>query len=351
MTRKLRFAVIGCGFWADYQIAAWKELDGVELVALYNRTMNKAEMLAAKYGVPRCYDDAEKMLVAEKPDFVDIITDVESHAHFTEMAARHSVQVICQKPMASGPAAAAGMMAACRLSGVSLHIHENFRWQAPIRQVREILDSGIIGELFKARVTYCSAFPVVMNQPFLAELEEFILTDIGSHILDVCRFLFGEPLSIYCLTYRVNPLIKGEDVANIAMKMKNGMFCFAEMSYASILECEVFPQTLLLIEGSGGSIRLEADYIIKVTTASGTQTLRAEPVRYDWVDPMYAVVHSSIVDCNRNILRALQGLEPAETTGSDNYKTMRLVWAAYESSKRNAVIELRDFNVVLHQPG
>ena len=35
---KLKFGVIGCGFWAQYQIAAWHELEGIELVAVYNRT-------------------------------------------------------------------------------------------------------------------------------------------------------------------------------------------------------------------------------------------------------------------------------------------------------------------------
>src|SRR5690606_39312970 len=70
--------------------------------------------------------------------------------------------------------------------------HENWRWQSPIRKVKELLDAGVIGNVFKARVTFCSAFPVFDNQPFLRELEEFILTDIGSHILDVCRFLFGD---------------------------------------------------------------------------------------------------------------------------------------------------------------
>ncbi len=44
---KLRFALLGAGFWARYQLAAWRELPGVECVAIYNRTRSKAEELAA----------------------------------------------------------------------------------------------------------------------------------------------------------------------------------------------------------------------------------------------------------------------------------------------------------------
>jgi predicted dehydrogenase len=53
---------------------------------------------------------------------------------------------------------------------------------------------------------------------------------------------------------------------------------------------------------------------------------------YEWVDPAYAVVHSSIVDCNRDILKGLQGGK-SETTGEDNFQTMQLVWACYESAR------------------
>ena len=207
----LRFAVMGTGFWANYQIPAWMELEGVELVALYNRTKSKAEILAQKFNVPSVYDDVEKLIKNEKLDFVDIITDVDTHAPLTELAAKKGIAIICQKPMASKLSIAKQMVEVCHQHNVPFFIHENFRWQAPIRKMKEILNSGEIGKVFKARVTFCSGFPVFDNQPFLAELDEFILMDIGSHILDICRFLFGEAETLLCQTHRVNQKIKGED--------------------------------------------------------------------------------------------------------------------------------------------
>jgi len=340
---KLRFAVLGTGFWANYQIPAWMELEGIELVALYNRTRSKAEALAARYNVPNVYDDAQELINKEKIDFVDIITDVDSHASLTMMAAKKGITVICQKPMASKLPLAQEMVSVCERAGVPLFIHENWRWQAPIRKVKEILNSGVIGKVFKARVTFCSGFPVFENQPFLAELDEFILTDIGSHILDTCRFLFGEVETLFCHTATVNAKIKGEDVANVFMKMKNGISCYTEMSYASVLEYEPFPQTFLLIEGERGSIQLTKDYSIHVTTRKGTEVITATPKMYSWLDPKYAVVHSSIVDCNRDILRALQGKHQAETTGADNLQTVKLVHAAYASARTRSIIDVEKF--------
>jgi predicted dehydrogenase len=241
--------------------------------------------------------------------------------------------------MASSPDVAKKMVETCKENKVQLFIHENFRWQAPIRAVRETLNSGIIGKPFKATVSFCSAFPVYDNQPFLAETEHFILTDIGSHVLDVCRFLFGEAQSLYCITHRVNEKIKGEDVANVMMQMKSGLHCIVQLSYASILEKESFPQTLILIEGENGSIHLTNDFELKTTTRKRHNTMFIHPKLYPWVDPEYAVVHSSIVDCNRDILNGLMG-GSCETTGEDNFKTVQLVWAAYESAAKQKVITI-----------
>ena len=338
----MRIAIVGTGFWANYQIPAWQELEGVEIVAVYNRTCAKAEEIARKFNIPAVYDSLEALLSREVVDCIDIITDVDTHPLFVTMAAEKGVNVICQKPMASSFALARKMEEVCRKQKVKFFIHENFRWQAPVRALKKAVNSGVIGEPFKARVSFCSAFPVFDNQPFLAELEQFILTDIGSHVLDVCRFLFGEADNLRCMTRGVNPAIKGEDVANVLIEMQSGLHCFAEMSYASLLEKEAFPQTLVLIEGTKGSLHLTNDFVLKTTTSSGTVSELIKPVLYSWLDPAYAVVHSSIVDCNRNILNGLRG-EAAETTGEDNFETVKLVFAAYESARTGEVVHLKHF--------
>lgn len=335
-----RFAVIGCGFWSQFQIAAWKELEGVELVAVYNRTRGNAEKIAKRFNVPRVYDSAEELFENEKLDFVDIITDVGTHKKFVALAVKHGIPVICQKPMAPDYETAKGMVEDCEKANIPFFIHENWRWQLPIRAVKEKLNEGIIGKPFRARITYSNSFPVFDNQPFLAELEQFILTDIGTHILDVARFLFGEAKSLYCQTAKVHKHIKGEDAASVALKMENGMHCNVEVSYASKVEHDRFPETFMMIEGDKGSIELAPDCWVRVTTKEGTLSNRIELPSYSWVDSKYSLVHTSILEENRDLLSALQGKKQAETTGEDNLKTLRLVYAAYESAANNSVVTI-----------
>jgi predicted dehydrogenase len=337
--KPLRFAMFGCGYWAPFQLAGWQELDGVECAALYNRTRSKAEKLAERFGVPAAYDDPQELLASEPVDFLDIVTDVGTHARFVHLAAEHKLPVICQKPLATGVREAEGMLSACRSGGVPLLVHENWRWQEPIRQVKAVLDAGTIGRVFRGRIQYSNSHPVFENQPFLRDLEQFILTDMGSHILDVARFLFGEPERLVARTTRVHEDIRGEDVATVLLDVPPATVT-CELSYASRLERERFPEAFILVEGERGSVELAPDYWVRVTTGDGTHARRHPPPHYPWAEPTHDVVHASIVPCCADLLRALRGEGTAETTGEDNLKTVRLVYAAYASAETGRVVEL-----------
>jgi predicted dehydrogenase len=173
----------------------------------------------------------------------------------------------------------------------------------------------------------------------LKTLEKLALADVGSHVFDLARFFFGEPHSLYCQTTRVRPDIAGEDVAS-AMLRFDEVICTCDMSYSSRTEHEQFPQTLFHIEGTQGTVELGPDFWIRLTTDDGTFARRHPPQRFAWADPDYAVVHSSIVPCNADLLAGLRGEDPAETTGEDNLKTVRLVQRAYESAAENRVVPL-----------
>ena len=340
--RELRFAVLGTGFWARYQLAAWLELKGPRCVALYNRTAAKAQELAREFVVPAVYSDPDELMEQERPDFVDIITEVGTHRKFVELAARYRVPVVCQKPLAPTLGDAEAMVDCCRAADVPLFVHENWRWQAPIRELKRVLDRGLIGKVFRARVTYSNSFPVFDNQPFLKELDQFILTDMGTHLLDTARMLFGEARTLYCRTARIHADIRGEDVATVMLGMVSGATVTCEMSYASRVEQDRFPETFVFAEGERGSIELAPDFWIRVTTDAGTQGRRCPPPFFAWADPRYALVQTAGVACNANLLSALKNEAPAETTGHDNLKTLQLVFGAYESARTGQALFLAE---------
>lgn len=337
---KLRFAAFGAGFWSPFQLNAWRETNLVECVAICDPVREKAELRAAQFGIPAVYTDPEALFAAEKLDFADIVTSPETHDPVARIALAHQVPAIIQKPMTPALADAEALVRDFHATGVTLLVNENWRWQTPLRALKAALDSGRIGSVFRARLDYRNSFPVFDNQPFLKTLEQFIITDIGTHVLDTARWLFGEAETLYATTHRVHQDIRGEDVASIMLKMRSGATVMVVMSYATRREHDRMVQTYVEIEGDRGFLELGPDYWVRETTADGTHSKRAEPPRYAWVDPAYEVAQASTVACQTHLARSLMGLDQAETTGADNVETLRLVFKAYESAQTNSLIHL-----------
>lgn len=335
---KKRFAIIGTGYWARFQLAAWLELDRVECTALYNRTLSKAEALGREFGIEHVYDDLDSLLDQEQIDFADIITDVGTHLAFSSKCLDRGIPTICQKPLADNLETARELVQRFDSKNIPFFVHENWRWQQPIRALNAALATGRIGRPWRARIQYANSFPVFDNQPFLKELERFILMDMGTHILDTARFLFGEAQTLQCRTHRVNPDIKGEDAATVLLGMRNGMTVNVDLSYASRMKDEAFPQTYIEVEGERGSLYLGKDYKLYETVKDGTVATHHPPKAYDWADPQYALVLASIVDCNRNLLDGLSMKGSAETTGLDNLETLQLVFNAYRSAESGRIV-------------
>ena len=186
------------------------------------------------------------------------------------------------------------MVAACDKAGVPLMIHENFRWQSPIQAVKAVLDSGQIGEPFFGRISFRSGYDVFAGQPYLAEGKRFIIEDLGIHILDIARFLLGDVTTLTARTRRVNPKIKGEDVATMLLDHENGVTSVVDCSYATKLGAEPFPETLVEIDGTEGSLRLAQGYRLTVTGKKGTSERDVSPPLLPWASRPWHNIQESV---------------------------------------------------------
>jgi D-apiose dehydrogenase len=338
--KKLRGGLIGCGFFSINHLHAWRDIAGAAIGALCDRDPARLAIAGEQFGIAARYADAEEMLAKEKLDFVDIATTVGSHRALVEMAARHRVGVICQKPFAPSMHDAQAMVAACRDAGVSLMVHENFRWQSAIQAVGDVLRKGTIGEPFWGRVSFRSAFDVFSGQPYLAKSERFIIEDLGIHILDIARFLFGDVAMATARTRRVNPAIRGEDVATILLDHRSGVTSIVDCSYATKLAVEPFPETLVEIDGAAGSLRLTQGYQLVVTNAGGVHRRDLSPPLLPWASRPWHNIQESVQAIQQHWVDCLSaGHEPA-TSGRDNLRTLALVEAAYQSERTHETIKV-----------
>jgi predicted dehydrogenase len=206
--------------------------------------------------------------------------------------------------------------------------------------VKRVVNEGTIGKPYRGNINLIGYSPLeYIEQPFLKDLPQLSLMDIGTHVVDTARYFFGEPSSLYCQHLRSRDDIKGEDVATIIMKMGD-VICTVETSNATRTSHNHYPEVLVFIEGTKGSVELSTDYYIKVNTDDGSLVYRVDPPMYPWIRHDQPHWHASIIPCNADCLKEIKTGQPAETTGDENMKTMNLVFKAYESAKKNQVISL-----------
>ncbi|TGN45309.1 Gfo/Idh/MocA family oxidoreductase [Paracoccus liaowanqingii] len=337
----MKGALIGCGFFAQNQMQAWQAIDGVRITAICDRDPVRLADTAARFGVARTYADAGAMLAAEDLDFVDIATTVAAHRPLVEAAGQAGLHAICQKPFAETMADARAMVEAMDRAGRTLMVHENFRWQAPVRAAILALRGGAVGRPFFGRFSFRSGHDVFSGQPYLATDPRFIIQDLGIHILDIARAALGDATRLAASTARINPAIRGEDVATILLDHAGGATSVVDCSYATRRQPETFPQTLIEVEGSAGTLRLDAGYRLVIQRDGAAEEIRdVAPPLLPWATPPWHNIQHSVQVIQQHFVDCLRGGGTPETSGQDNLQTLALVEAAYASAAAGSRIAL-----------
>jgi D-apiose dehydrogenase len=342
MPEKTNVGIIGCGFFAQNHLHSWHDLQsgGVNITAVCDIDAAKAQAAAHKFSIPRWYTDARTMLHQEKLNLVDIITRQETHRELVELAIQHRVPTIVQKPFAPDLASCAAMAETAKKAGVFLAVHENFRFQKPMRKLVEVLRSGEIGAPSWARISFRTGYDVYQGQPYLMNEQRLVILDLGVHVLDLARTFMGEAECISAETQRRNPQVRGEDTATMLLRHRSGTVSVVECTYESRRLPDNFPETVVEIEGSRGAVSIDAGLIMHVTADGRRRSIDVDVPLLSWARrPWHVVQESVLATCSHMISSLRAGLLP-DTSAEDNLRTFALAEAAYSASTLRKLIFL-----------
>lgn len=338
-----RGGMIGAGAWSITQLTAWAGVENAEIVALADRHPERRGPVVKRFNVRQAFNDFESMLDEAELDFVDICTRPYSHAALTKLAADRGIPVLCQKPFCESQEEARGVVEYCRQAGVPLMVNENFRWQAWYRKAKELLDSHALGKPFFAKLhqRHRLTMPEFEHgQRYFTEMTRLLLYEVGTHLLDVSRFLFGEPDTVYSRLHRVSPDVKGEDVQIIILGYPE-MTLVIHDSWASVpiprlnrpVEERPWYPRLLEVDGTDGTL---------VLTADGTLHIYTDADHHDWKCPQDTMPKAHIA-AQKHFIDCLENGAEFETSGAETLKTMALVYASYISAEEGRVVVPEDF--------
>lgn len=340
VARKLKVAAVGAGYFSRFQYEAWHRLETVDLVGICNRSSEPAEEIAKTYEIPSVFSDIGEMIKATEPDVLDIITPPETHLAAIEIAARHGINTICQKPFCTDVTTARKAVEIADAAGIKLVIHENFRFQPWYRKLRELLESGAIGTTYQ--VTFRlrpgdgqGPEAYLDRQPYFQKMERFLVHETAIHLIDTFRYLFGEVSAVYADLRQLNPAIAGEDAGTIILDLAEntrGVFDGNRLADHSA-ENRRLTMGEMLIEGAGGTLSLDGNGVI-THRLHGEDEWKAVP--YEWHNQAFG--GDCVYLLQQAIINAWLNGRPPENEASEYLRNLEIEEAIYRSDSEGRKI-------------
>lgn len=229
----MRIGIIGAGNVARAHLTAARTLPGLTIAGVYDIAADRARRLAGQVGSV-AYDRPEPLY--RDADAIIIASPNHTHARYALEAMGRHRPVLCEKPMATTAADAGEMLAeADRMPGLPHAVGFNYRFAPAVRQLRAVLDAGILGT--PRLVSFAFRRDSALTRPAftwrdseLGRSTSGALGDLGVHLIDLVRFLTTaeiEPRSCRTSLRTVVPIKDGmrvrvDDDAQVTGRLSNG---------------------------------------------------------------------------------------------------------------------------------
>jgi predicted dehydrogenase len=335
MAAQIRIACVGTGYFSRFHYRAWKRIAEVDLVAVSNRNRDKAQDFAHEFAIPGVFGDLAAMLDEARPDVLGIITPPETHLAAITEAAKRGIDVICQKPFCATAREAEQAIRMATEAGITIAVHENFRFQPWHQAIRAFLASGRLGQVYQACFRLRPGDgqgegAYLERQPYFRQMPRFLIHETAIHLIDVFRSLFGEAKSVTAMLRKLNPSIAGEDSGLFILDMANGTRCLFDGNRLSDHAARNRRLTMgeFLIEGECGVLSLDGDGRIGFR-AHGSNDI--EMVAFAWDDIDFG--GDCVYRFQKHVIDHRLGRGELETRAIDYLQNIRIEEAIYESNE------------------
>ena len=196
MNKKLRYAVVGCGNFGGQHLEALSRIAGIEVVALADVHIESCEEKKATFNLDaNCYSDYNEMLKNEEIDIVTVATADKAHTGATVAALRAGCHVLCEKPMALFTEDCEEMIKTADECGKLLMVGQVCRYAPGFVKAKELVESGIIGELYFVESEYAhDYFGREGVDGWRADKDREPIIGGACHAIDLLRWIAGDPI-------------------------------------------------------------------------------------------------------------------------------------------------------------
>jgi len=369
--------MLGYGFMGRAHVNAYRTLPYImypppampRLVAITGRNEAAVRQAAARYGFEVHYTDWRRLVADPRVRLFDNGGSNDVHAAPCIAAAEAGKHVLCEKPLARDASEAKRMLDSVRRAKVKHMVAFNYRFLPAIRLAFDLIHGGHLGEIRHFRACYLQDWAVDPDLPHVWRLDRKTagsgsLGDIGVHVIDLARFLIGEPKSVTAVVKTFvgqRPQAAGnhptrvdvDDAFAATLELEGGIIGTLEASRFALgrrnhLVCEV--------NGSKGSLSFDLERLnelrvywrdSQVDTPGWTEVLVTEgthPYIRNWWPPGHILGwEHSLVHEIAHFLDAIANdheVQPLGASFEDGYRNALVCDAILESARDGRRVEL-----------
>lgn len=331
----IHIGIIGGGNISETHARAAREIEGVEIAAIYGLNQAKAQQLSQRYG-GAVYADFEAFLRHRPMQLVVIGSPSGLHAEQGIAAARHCLHVLTEKPIDINVARADALIAECEKAKVKLGVFFQDRVAPDLCRVKQLIDAGHLGRpiLVSARVKWYRAPEYYSESRWRGTFAldgGGALINQGVHTIDLLLWLMGEVTRVQAKAITGLHKIEVEDTIVATLEFKNGAVGTLEATTSAF---PGYPRRIELT-GSNGTIIIEDNRIVALDLR---HSLEAPLVT---VGPAPDASSTSAVVANvsghrrllEDFIHAIETNGDPRCDGHAGRESLALVQAIYESAR------------------
>ncbi len=332
---KLRGGVFGCGMISEFHLRGWQRIPEVEIVALGNRTIARAQARRDQF-IPaaRIYSDLRTMLRQERLDFVDILSVPGLHREHCLQAKEAGVHIICQKPLCDSLEDAQALLRNMAGYPKLFAVHENHPYRPWFQTVLSYHRAETFGTPRLLRLAQYDAKEP--PEAYKNEAKRGVLLEYGTHLVDMVLTLLGIPDRVYARLSHGNPRMRGESLAFVVYE-------YAQTT--AVIDIAWKPGGIahggLVLEADEGAVLYEGTMARGVS--SRFRVTRADAVVIDETRSPYDDYVESFYRLERECVDCMLTGKPATQSGTRNFRTLATTFAAYKAAEVGQVLAVAPF--------
>ena len=340
MSEVFRFGLVGCGRVAPRHAQSITELPGAHLIAVADIVESRAQRFAKEYQA-EAYTDFRHLLDRKDIDIVNICVPSGLHAKIAIEAMEAGKHVVVEKPIALSLVDADRMIAAASAAGVNLCVVLQNRYNPPMRDLRELVNSGRLGKILLGNATVRWYRP----QEYYEDgwhgtwaMDGGALMNQSIHHIDALQWLMGDVESVFAYTATLAHQMEAEDTGVAVIRFRNGALGVIEGSTVT------YPENLegsVALFGERGSVKVGGTALNRKVfwKVEGSLEHEREVLTREQVDPpsVYGFSHKAVM---AEAMAAIQEDRQPATNGAVARKSLALVLAIYESATTRSPVDM-----------